>query len=33
MPRDAAVWVVEASMVPMSGSWDELWSLLPGIES
>jgi len=32
MPRDAAVWVVETSMVPLSGSWDELWRLLPGIE-
>ena len=32
MPRDAAVWVVEASMVPLSGSWNGLWRLLPGIE-
>jgi tetraacyldisaccharide 4'-kinase len=32
MPRDAAVWVVEASMVPLSGSWDELWDLLPEVE-
>ena len=32
MPRDLAVSVVEASMVPLSGSWDELWRLLPGID-
>ncbi len=32
MPRDIAVWVVEASMVPLSGSWDELWRLFPKID-
>ena len=29
MPPDAGVWVVEASMVPVAGNWDELWRLLP----
>jgi tetraacyldisaccharide 4'-kinase len=29
IPDDAPVWVVEASMVPLSGGWDELWRLLP----
>ncbi len=32
MPPDTAVWVVEAGMVPLSGSWDELWLLAPEIE-
>ena len=30
LPDDAAVWVVEAEMVPVHGSWDGLWRLLPG---
>jgi tetraacyldisaccharide 4'-kinase len=30
MPADAAVWVVEARMAPIDGSWEELWRLLPG---
>jgi len=30
LPGDAEVWVVEAEMVPLSGSWDPLWRLLPG---
>ncbi len=29
LPGEAAVWVVEAEMVPVNGSWDELWRLLP----
>ncbi len=29
MPPNAAVWVVEASMAPVAGNWDELWRLLP----
>ena len=29
MPSEAEVWVVEASMVPVEGSWDELFLLLP----
>lgn len=33
MPSDAAVWVVEAGMVPLTGHWDELWRLLPEVES
>jgi len=32
MPRDTAVWVVEANMVPLSGSWDVLWCLFPEID-
>lgn len=30
LPADAQVWVVEAEMRPVSGSWNELWGLLPG---
>jgi len=30
LPHDAAIWVVEAKMVPAAGTWDELWRLLPG---
>ncbi len=30
LPGDAEVWVVQAEMVPMDGSWDALWQLLPG---
>jgi tetraacyldisaccharide 4'-kinase len=30
LPPDAPVWVVEADMVPVDGSWEELWHLLPG---
>ncbi|MGD8439493.1 MAG: tetraacyldisaccharide 4'-kinase [Holophagae bacterium] len=30
LPGDAPVWVVEAAMVPLTGSWDALWRLLPG---
>jgi tetraacyldisaccharide 4'-kinase len=33
MPTGAAVWVVEAGMVPLAGHWDELWRLLPEVES
>jgi len=33
MPPNASVWVVEAGMVPVAGSWDELWRLLPEVES
>ena len=33
MPKDAAVWVVEVGMVPLTGDWDELWRLLPEVES
>ncbi len=31
LPSDAAVWVVEAGMFPLDGSWDGLWQLLPGV--
>jgi tetraacyldisaccharide 4'-kinase len=31
MPPDTAIWVVEANMVPVSGSWDELWRLVPEV--
>jgi tetraacyldisaccharide 4'-kinase len=31
LPTDAAVWVVEVGMVPIDGSWNELWQLLPGV--
>jgi tetraacyldisaccharide 4'-kinase len=30
LPEDGAVWVVEAEMVPVEGSWNSLWGLLPG---
>lgn len=33
MPKGAAVWVVEVGMVPLGGHWDELWRLLPEVES
>ena len=33
MPPGAAVWIVEASMVSVSGSWDELWQLIPEVVS
>jgi len=33
MPKGAAVWVVEVEMVPLTGHWDELWQLLPEVES
>jgi tetraacyldisaccharide 4'-kinase len=33
MPADAAVWVVEAGMVPLTGDWNELWRLLPEVGS
>jgi tetraacyldisaccharide 4'-kinase len=32
LPGDLPIWVVEASMVPLSGNWNELWQLLPGID-
>jgi tetraacyldisaccharide 4'-kinase len=32
MPGNARVWVVEVRMVPLDGSWDPLWRLLPGLE-
>lgn len=32
MPGDLPIWVVEASMVPLSGNWNELWQLLPEID-
>jgi tetraacyldisaccharide 4'-kinase len=31
LPAEAPVWVVEAEMAPLAGSWDELWRLLPGV--
>jgi tetraacyldisaccharide 4'-kinase len=31
LPADAPVWVVEASMEPVDGSWDSLWSLAPEV--
>jgi len=31
LPTDAAVWVVEVGMVPIDGSWNELWRMLPGV--
>ncbi len=33
LPPDAPVWVVEADMVPVEGSWDDLWRLLPEVLS
>lgn len=33
MAPDAAVWVVEARMVPVVGAWDDLWRLLPEVGS
>jgi len=33
MAPDAAVWVVEARMVPVVGNWDDLWRLLPEVGS
>lgn len=33
MRPDAPVWVVEVGMVPVAGGWDQLWRLLPGVES
>jgi tetraacyldisaccharide 4'-kinase len=32
LPGDLPIWVVEASMVPLSGNWNELWQLLPGVD-
>ncbi len=29
LPADARVWVVEAEVTPVGGSWDELWALGP----
>jgi tetraacyldisaccharide 4'-kinase len=29
LPAGAPVWVVEVSMTPVTGGWDELWRLLP----
>lgn len=31
MPPDLTVWVVEVSMVPVLGDWDQLWRLLPEV--
>ena len=31
LPADHGVWVVEVEMVPVDGSWDPLWELVPGI--
>jgi tetraacyldisaccharide 4'-kinase len=31
MPADADVWVVEVAMESVTGGWDELWELLPGV--
>ncbi len=33
LPADAEVWVVEAEMEPIEGSWRGLWRLLPGVAS
>jgi len=33
IPSEADVWVVEVGMVPVVGAWDELWRLLPEVES
>jgi tetraacyldisaccharide 4'-kinase len=30
LPPDCPVWVVEVEVVPVDGTWDELWRLLPG---
>lgn len=30
LPADSPVWVVEVAVVPLAGTWDELWALLPG---
>jgi tetraacyldisaccharide 4'-kinase len=29
LPEDSSVWVVEAEMSPLEGSWNSLWALLP----
>ncbi len=31
LPEDAAVWVMEAEILPVEGSWKGLWRLLPGV--
>lgn len=31
LPADAPVWVVEASVEPVTGTWKELWRLMPGV--
>jgi tetraacyldisaccharide-1-P 4'-kinase len=33
LPANAPVWVVEAEMELIEGSWRGLWRLLPGIAS
>jgi len=32
LPATAPVWEVEVELEPVEGSWDPLWSLLPGSE-
>jgi tetraacyldisaccharide 4'-kinase len=31
LPVDADIWVVEAEMEPIEGSWRGLWRLVPGL--
>ncbi len=31
MPLEAPVWVVDVSMAPVAGDWDQLWRLLPEV--
>jgi len=33
LPEGAEIWVVEAEMEPIEGSWRGLWRLLPEIAS
>jgi tetraacyldisaccharide 4'-kinase len=33
LPADAPVWVLEAEMTPVEGSWNALWALLPELTS
>jgi tetraacyldisaccharide 4'-kinase len=33
LPSDAPLWIVEAEMSPVAGSWDELWQLLSEVSA
>jgi tetraacyldisaccharide 4'-kinase len=33
LPADAPLWIVEAELVLVAGSWDELWRLLPEVSA
>jgi tetraacyldisaccharide 4'-kinase len=33
LPPDADIWVIEAEMEPIEGSWRGLWRLLPGLSA